>query len=176
MRRVRVFNSNEDSQILHYGLKTTFIKQSKDLQILTNTKLVSNIPFVQNLWAKFATDNFEGIDCLYTLEKSDKILSTSDITFTIYSVDSSQSWQKTPLSSKLGTRLVDGTMVCRFTPSEIGSLIDVDGELTFAISIYTSRLKRNFNKLIYVNHLGVYDSIIRLKNKINYLEISKLDE
>jgi len=37
------------------------------------------------------------------------------------------------------------------------------------------RWGRTYKNKIYINHLGVYDSIVRLKNDIEFLDISKQD-
>jgi hypothetical protein len=53
---------------------------------------------------------------------------------------------------------------------------ELDGDTTLMIEVLVTRLSETYRDRIYVNHLGVYDSIVRLKNDVEFLDITKLDE
>lgn len=53
---------------------------------------------------------------------------------------------------------------------------ELDGDTTLMIEVTIDRLGRLYRERVYVNHLGVYDSIVRLRQAVQWLEISKLDE
>lgn len=65
-----------------------------------------------------------------------------------------------------------------FTDILISSLTgtNLDGDTTLMVEGTATRLGVTYRDRIYVNHLGVYDSIVRLKNDVEYLDISKVDE
>jgi hypothetical protein len=50
-----------------------------------------------------------------------------------------------------------------------------DGRTTLMIESRLTRLGRVFRDRIYVNHVGVYDSLVRLRRETEYLDITKLD-
>lgn len=52
----------------------------------------------------------------------------------------------------------------------------MDGDTTLMIEATAIRLGVTYRDRIYVNHLGVYDSIVRLRNDVDFLDITKLDE
>jgi hypothetical protein len=53
---------------------------------------------------------------------------------------------------------------------------NLDGDTTLMLEATITRLGRTYRERVYVNHLGVYDSIIRLRQDVEWLDISKLDE
>jgi hypothetical protein len=52
----------------------------------------------------------------------------------------------------------------------------LDGETTLMIEAVATRLGVVYRDRLYVNHLGIFDSFVRLKNKVNLLDILKKDE
>jgi hypothetical protein len=52
----------------------------------------------------------------------------------------------------------------------------LDGDTTLMIEATAIRLGVTYRERIYVNHLGVYDSVLRLKKDIEFLDITKQDE
>lgn len=52
----------------------------------------------------------------------------------------------------------------------------LDGDTTLMIEGIATRLGVIYRDRIYINHLGVYDSIIQLKKAIDFLDITKQDE
>ena len=54
--------------------------------------------------------------------------------------------------------------------------IDLSGGDTMMVEATVTRLGETYRDRVYVNHLGIYDSHLRLKNKVQFLELTKLDE
>lgn len=52
----------------------------------------------------------------------------------------------------------------------------LDGDTTLMIEGIATRLGVTYRDRIYVNHLGVYESIVKLKKDIEFLDITKQDE
>ena len=61
-------------------------------------------------------------------------------------------------------------LLSALTPTEL------DGNPTIMVEAFATRQTRTFRDRVYVNHLGSYDSIVRLRNRVDFLEITKLDE
>lgn len=126
--------------------------------------------------AKFAQDNFDGIHIKSYIEKDTEIMQSANHTFDIYTVATDSNWAETFVVSKAGTILPDGSFKCSVTASDFPPSISIDGELTLAIRTRCSRQNSKFAKKIYVNHLGIYDSVVRLRQDVEFLDITKLDE
>jgi hypothetical protein len=129
-----------------------------------------------NVWAKFAQNNFDGMHVLSYLEKGGDIVQSANYTFKIYSISTDSNWSETLVATKTGVVLPDGSFKCEVTAAEFPSGMVLDGDLTFAVEATCNRVKNKYTKKIYVNHLGVYDSIVRLRKKVDFLTITKLDE
>lgn len=52
----------------------------------------------------------------------------------------------------------------------------LDGDTTLMIEGIATRLGITYRDRIYVNHLGVYDSIVRLRGDVEFLDVTKQDE
>jgi hypothetical protein len=127
-------------------------------------------------WAKFAQDDFDGIHIKAYIEKDSIVMQGANYQFSVYLVSPTNNWAETFVITKPGSFLPDGSSTCYVLQSEFPSSVDLDGELTLAVVVTCKRQGRNYRKKIYVNHLGVYDSIVRLRNDVEYLDITKLDE
>ena len=61
------------------------------------------------------------------------------------------------------------------TLSAIGS-IDFQGGDSIMIEATINRLSSVYRDRIYVNHLGIYDNVTRLRGDVEFLEVTKKDE
>lgn len=52
----------------------------------------------------------------------------------------------------------------------------LDGDTTLMIEGTAIRLGVTYRDRIYANHLGVYSSVIQLRNDVDFLDVTKLDE
>jgi hypothetical protein len=53
---------------------------------------------------------------------------------------------------------------------------DFDGENTIRVSATTKRFSKTFVNVALFNYIGIYDSHLRNKKKINFIQITKKDE
>ena len=180
-RRIKFTINNKYVQPLKLraGRKLVICPNSDYNSILYTSKHRAAHPtrdYTFNLWAKFAQDNFDGFHIKSYLEKDSNITPSVNYIFKVYTISTDSNWAETLVSTKAGSALPDGSFKCHITPADLPSTLDLDGEITIAIQATCSRWGKTFSKKIYVNHLGIYDSVTRLKQEIEYLDLTKLDE
>lgn len=172
MRRIHATINNKYVQPLKLGISSRLVvspNNSYNSILLRNT----HRPFDPNaldlnIWAKFDTNDFDGIHLIGSLTKNGVAKAIGSISFDIYKVSIDNNWTETLLFQTTGTP-------ASVTQAQLGSSNQLDGELTLAIYATAVRGKRIYKKKIYLNHLGSYDSIVRLRNKVKFLEIIKKD-
>lgn len=94
--------------------------------------------------------------------------------FSVYLVSTDTTWTETLITDVVGT--LDGTRLTAELPQSLLGVIELDGEFTLAVKCTITRQGTNYTKKIYLNHLGVYESIFRLRQKVAFLDITKKDE
>ena len=124
------------------------------------------------LATKFNTVDFDGIHIVAELSRESQALQIGSGTFDIYSISLDGTWTETFLSTFSGS--VVGSRITAVVPQS--ALPELDGEVTLAIKCSINRQKDIYVKKIYVNHLGTYDSIVRLRQDVEFLDITKVDE
>lgn len=84
-------------------------------------------------------------------------------------------WQETLVNTISGT--ITGNSYF-FADVDLASLspAELDGDSTLMIEATVTRLAETFKDRIYVNHLGIYDNVDRLRKDVEFLDITKLDE
>ncbi len=128
-----------------------------------------------DLWAKFNTNTFDGIQLVAWLEDVDtNILGSAQCQFKVYYVNTANDWGQTLIHTVNGTAS-NGKWVASPSQTDLGSDNVIDGDRTLMIEAILSKWGRSYTKKIYLNHLGVYDSIVRLRNDIDFLDIIKAD-
>lgn len=177
-RRVRSILNDEDVQVLKLGAPNNLVQNlgEEDHQILFSLARKPPI-YSAHAWAKFDSIDFNGLHLMGYIIKNDKdIIHAANCTFRIYEIATANTWAETLLYTAPGVQQVDGRFLLDVTQANLGITDWIDGERTFAVEIELSRFKKKFKKKVYVNHLGVYDSIIRLRQEVDYLFLTKLDE
>jgi hypothetical protein len=126
------------------------------------------------LTAKFNELNFDAINCLYYLQSATTGNKLSVLTpiFRCYFIN--QDYSEVFIGSETGT-LTQAGWQCSFLLSILAPNF-IEGQAAIKVTVETKRLDENIKATAYLNHLGVYDSIIRLRNDVDYLDITKLDE
>jgi hypothetical protein len=127
-----------------------------------------------NLWAKFDSDTFDGIHLLGYLAKNEKQIPSVNCSFTISSISNDGTWTETPIVTVFGTQA--GNVFKAIVSQAVLNPIELDSEVTLSILMSLDSVGIKYNKKIYINHLGVYDSIFRLRQDVEFLDISKVDE
>lgn len=129
------------------------------------------------VWAKFDVTDFDGIQLLaYINKNNNQIIHGANCTFTVNLINTNSTWNETFLYSTSGTQQINGSFIADVTQTNLGSTNELDGELTLSIECEIYRFGKKYKNKIYVNHLGVYDSIIRLRQEVEFLFVTKKDE
>lgn len=155
----------------------------KTEQILTSSYSVflertwhrqSRLDYELSVHAKFNADDMNGIQVAASLTKmgDHKASVVSEIRI---SRVSDADWSETFIVSVVPTETLPGVFSSEITQVQLG-LNELSGKETYAIEVTATRKRRRFISKVYVNHLGCFDSILRLKNEVNYLHSTKLDE
>lgn len=139
-----------------------FTKKHKSCNLNKNEEIL--------LWAKFNSNTFDGIFLNCTLFKNNKTKQISNVMFKISSVDIAGTWLETQL---LQSNSLNGKLVV--TANDLLP-IELDGEITLAVEASFSIRSKKYSKKIYVNHLGIYENIFRLRQDVEFLDITKEDE
>jgi len=152
-------------------------------QLITTSNL-SNI-FLERTWhnqdslitpqlhAFFESDNFDGFRVRGWLSNKDIVVSSSLSQFNIYSVNILD-WTKTLILSKPSVQ--NGLyMDAHVTQSDLG-LYELTGSEVYFIEALFTRKRKQLYVGKYFNHLGIYDSMFRLKQEVDFLDITKKDE
>lgn len=164
---------------MRYTEKSNSLLKTEIDNIKTITK--ANISYLQRspllplkllAWAKFDEIAFNGISVIANLTDDENIRSIGSCNFTIYSVAKGSSWNETLVGSKAGVYTSNG-FVASFTSAELPSMI---GDVTLKMVVKANRMSKKYSFMGYFNHLGSLQFMTKNKNKIAFLEISKLDE
>jgi hypothetical protein len=132
--------------------------------------------FKTKVWAKFDGQNFDGIHMVAALYGTNEaLLTSSSCVFRVYYVDADQNWGQTLVYTGNGT-LQNGLWVLPATQANLGPTTELDGERTLMIEATITRLGKEYKSSVYVNHLGIFDSMFRLKGEIEFLSLTKQDE
>jgi hypothetical protein len=123
------------------------------------------------LFAKFNSATLNGLQIVGYLTDNREIDSVID-EFKIYRI-SDGSWAETFVASvpaiKDGVKNI-GTCL----QSSLG-LNELSGAETYLIKTTARRRNRIYIKQVYINHLGCFDSIVRLRQEASFLNLSKAD-
>lgn len=173
-----VAQHSEDSQVLRTDNRRKFVvNQMSDWQFLfgPNSELSSSTQILK-LAAQFDTQDFESIRLSAYLYNpvTGGVDNAATCSFKIYLV-TLPNWTEVLLSTESATQVDNNyffkdILVSSLTPAEL------DGDSTLMIEATVTRLSETLRERIYVNHLGVYDSVVRLRNDVDFLNITKLDE
>lgn len=179
-RRIKMLTNNHYVQPLKVCFKNKLVLTpgASYNSIVTNVKhkACQDSDFSVKAWMRFNTDAFDGSFQVYSaLIKNSQIKSTSSCTFRVYEINPSDLWQETLKATIIGTPMTNGAFNGIVLESSILPTI-ADGEFTFKLEIEMVRQNKKFIDIYYFNHLGVYDSIVRLRKQVNFLALTKLDE
>jgi len=157
------------------SVKVTTLSHHKNIVPLTRNRPLYIAQIESIVWAKYDVDNFDGIYLTGFLSYKNEIVSSGSFDFKVYAVSTDNNWSETLIVSKANVKLSDGKNVAHVTLADLGSLA-FDGDFTIAVECVIPRQNRSFYKKIYVNHLGIYENVFRLKQDVEFLEITKKDE
>jgi hypothetical protein len=96
-------------------------------------------------------------------------------TFKIYSIDVTDTWEETLLVTLSGNP-INGNRFSASTSETSLAPTSLTGELSYKMEVEITRLGKTYSEEFYFNHIGIYDSFVRLKGDVDFLDITKLDE
>lgn len=129
--------------------------------------------FELKLHAKFDSSLMNGIQIMGYLIRDQEICSSSITQFSLYRV-ADGSWTETFISNVTATQ--SGQKFTGYINQTTLSTNELSGAETYAIECVATRKRRTYKDKIWFNHLGCFDSIIRLRHSTELLESNKVDE
>lgn len=178
-RRARVLISNEYTTTLKTGTKRRSCKITGSEWNVFITKQrfrpINPESYSPKAWAKFDSTDFDGIHLICGLYNKGFLTPSGSCTFRVYSVSLTDSWQETLLTTQTGVVMSDGRFKVDVPLASLTPL-DPDGEQTILIQVDVTRQGISYTERFYFNHIGSYEFLTRLKNKVTFLELTKADE
>ncbi len=125
-----------------------------------------------NLHARFNTSTMNGIEIEAGLFKNKVI--TSNLVSTKLYVVSDIGFVKTFITDVTMTETSTGIFTGTVTQATL-ALNELSGRETYFIECKFSRIRKKYSKGVYFNHIGIYDSVNRLKHDAEFMQITKVD-
>jgi len=125
-----------------------------------------------NIHARFNSGNMNGIEIQASLFKN-KVITSSLVSAKLY-VLSDSGFTKTFIADVTMAESSTGLFVGTVNQATL-ALNELSGRETYFIECRFSRIRKKYYNGVYFNHLGCFDSILRLKQKTELLEITKVD-
>jgi hypothetical protein len=175
MRRVQVLQITDFIQPLKLRFNnpvalTSFTQILPKLGFTKPTKKDYSI----RAWAKFDAENFDGIQIIAALSLNGRDKSMGSAEFTVSSVSIDDSWTETSIGVYTGTQ-AGKKFIASVPQADFGSTA-LSGDITLKVSVKINVLNNVYRDYFYVNHIGIFDEMVRAKNKIKFLELTKVDE
>lgn len=126
-----------------------------------------------NIHARFNTSTMNGIEIETSLSK-DKVI-TSNLASTKLYILADSGFAKTFITDVTMTESSTGIFTGAVNQATL-VLNELSGRETYFLECKFTRIRKKYSKGIYFNHLGCYDSIIRLRQSTELLEANKVDE
>jgi hypothetical protein len=178
-RRVSMLTNNKYVQPLKllFNSKKLIAPNSAYTSILTKPDFVrpSKKDLKLKSWLRFNSETFDGIQVFAALIENGKLRSLAECSFSIYLIDAENNWSQTFLASVDGVSVDGVNFSATFSESDLSPAF-LTGELTFKMEAKAKRFSKNYSDVSFFNHIGIYDSLVRLKNELEFLDISKVDE
>jgi len=126
-------------------------------------------------WAKFETENFDGINLIAGLYKRARLRSSASCVFRVYAISVDSLWNETLVTSVNGTLMPDGKLKASIPEATFGALY-LDGEISLRVEVDLNRQNKTFKEMFYLNHVGIYGNVFLLRKDVKFLELTKQDE
>jgi hypothetical protein len=175
MRRAQLLQSYKHIQPLKLRFNSPVIVSSFT-QILTTLSFVkpSRKEYKIRAWARFDAENFDGIQLIAALTFAGRDKSVSSAEFTVSGISLDDSWSETQIGVFVATQ--SGRKSIAQVPQSTLDPFILSGDVTLKIGVRIQALNHSYKDYFYVNHLGIFDEVVRAKNKIKFLELTKADE
>ena len=179
--RILVAQDQEDCQVLNTDNRQRYIvNYESNWQLLFGPgSELSSSTQVLKISAELDTENFQKIRLIGYLYNpiTGGIDGAGNCEFRIHRVvkTTNPNWSDVFITSIAGTLQSNGYYFAEVNISDITGA-NLDGDTTLMIEAFSDRLSTKYRERVYINHLGVYDSIVRLRQDVEFLDITKKDE
>lgn len=176
-RKLIAQDENEENQWLKVDNSQRYIvNDNQDWQFLfgPNSEL-TNSAQVLKIAAEFNKESFETIRFAAYLYNpvTGSVDNAGTMEFRVHLV-TTPNWTDNLIHTFNGTQISNNYFYGDINLSTL-SPIDFFGGDTIMIEAIATRLGRTYKDRIYVNHLGIFDNAFRLKQDIEFLDITKQD-
>jgi len=176
-RKLVAVESNEENQILKLDHSKRFIvNDTNDWQFLfaQDASFLASSQVIK-IAAKFNDTTLSDVQIVAYLYNpaNGTVDSASTMSFRLYKV-TTPDWVDEFITTVAGTELPNSYFYLN-TPLTTFPGLDFEGGDTIMVEAEAVRLGRTYRDRVYINHLGVFDSILRLKNELDFLSITKKD-
>lgn len=171
-------NENEENQWLKVDHNSRFIiNDSNDWQFLfgINSQLSTSSQIIK-IGAKFDENTFDNLNLTAYLfdPQNGSIANAATCTFKIFQI-TTPDWTENLITTVTGTQISNNYFYNTTALSSI-SPIDLYGGDSVMVEATIIRLGVTYRDRIYVNHLGIYSNVTKLRQDVDYLDVTKVDE
>lgn len=155
-----IMNDKKDWQFL-FGPNSSFGSSAQVLKIAAqlDTETLSDIKFIAYLYNPVTGNVDKAASCV----------------FNVYRVLPTAGWFDNLITTFSGVIQSNSYFFAEKTITDL-SPSDLDGDNSIMIEVVATRLSNTYRDRVYINHLGIYDSVVRLRNEVEFLDLTKQDE
>lgn len=153
------------------------VNSSKKWQMLLGPdSAFSSSEQVLKLGVEFDQDDFNSIRfTAYLFQPSSGTVSNAaSCEFKVYKVSTPQ-WTETLVHTFSGVQIFNSYFFADINNTLMPS-VDFFGGDTIMVEATVTRLSETYRDRLYINHLGIFDNVTRLKNRVTFVELTKKDE
>lgn len=176
--RILVAQNTEDSQVLRTdNRKKVIVCSSPDWQFLFGPySELSESTHLLRVAVELDPDSLDYLRFVAYLYNptSGGVDNAASCQFRIYKVVKT-GWQEQLIATVNGTQQPNQYFYAEKTLQDL-SAASLDGESTLMIEVFVTRLSEAFTERVYVNHLGIYENVVRLRKQVEFLDLTKADE
>lgn len=125
-----------------------------------------------NIHARFNTSTMNGLEIEASLSKN-KVITSSLVSTKLY-VLSDSGFTKTFITDVTMSETSTGIFTGTVNQATL-ALNELSGRETYFVECKFTRVRKKYSNGVYFNHLGCFDSLIRLRHSVEYLESAKVD-
>jgi len=129
---------------------------------------------VANVFAKFNADLMNGVQFIANLSKDNAAIQSIVHFANLYRVDEA-SWATTLIAPVTFTLGDDGYHTAYVDQATLGNDNELTGRETYMLDIKLVRVRKYYGAKVWFNHIGCFDSINLLRQRVEGLKILKGD-
>lgn len=178
IKKLIAHHENEDNFWLKVDHSSRFIQNNGDewsFLFNPNSTLSASTQVIK-IAARFDDATFNNIKIIGYLydQQNASVGNAASCVFNIYKVNLPD-WSEILISTLNGTQLSNNYFYINPDLSTL-NVFNFDGGDTMMVEVTIIRSGIIYRDRLYVNHLGIYDNITRLRGDVQYLDLTKKDE